>query len=159
VAHPSTLTGDLDQLQALGHGAMALVNAAIILAIVAVILSTGSNAAGIIQSALAFVTWLVGQATQPATGGRSVLLTDALAPASGYQTVTGDGTVTTPGTATTGTQAPAGSVPGSVPVTGAIGATNLPAGWSSTYSTATPFLGAMTMPDGTVAYGYHAATP
>jgi hypothetical protein len=156
VAAQSTIAGELDQLQALGHGAMALVNAALILAIIAVVLANGSNAAGIIQSVLAFMAWLVGQATQPATAGRSVALTDALAPASGYQSITGDGTTTAASTSTAGTSS-VGTVPGTVQIPGNVGSATLPAGWSSTYSTSTPLLGFTTLPDGTAVMGYHAA--
>jgi hypothetical protein len=95
------LANDLDQLKAVGHGALTIVNGAILLAIVAVLLATQSQTASMIATFLQFVTWLVAQVVSPVTGGTSVQLTNQLAPAGGYG-VTGGGT-------SGGTSTPAGS--------------------------------------------------
>jgi hypothetical protein len=105
----SPLQHDADQIQAIGHGLLALFNAAIVLAIVAVILSTNSQMPQILRSFFQFVTWLVAQVIRPVTGGSNVALSPNLLPAFGAgqtstgtnpSTVTGTGTGTSTGTGT-----------------------------------------------------------
>jgi hypothetical protein len=78
-----SLAHDKDQLRAIGHGALALINVGIVLAIIATILSNRSATPQIITSAFGFVSWLVAQVTTPVSGGYVVPLTATLAPAFG----------------------------------------------------------------------------
>lgn len=73
----------MDQLHAVGQGALSLFNAAILLTIVAVVLSNRSGAANIISQAFALLSWLVEQVVRPVTPGHDVALTNKLAPAFG----------------------------------------------------------------------------
>ena len=63
---------DIDEVRALGHGAVTLFNMAIMLAILAVLLSARSSTPTIISQALGFATWLVDQITSPISGGQAV---------------------------------------------------------------------------------------
>lgn len=60
----SALAREMDEIRALGSGAIGLVNAALLLAIVAVVLA-GPQTASVIRSAFALLTWLVGQVVTP----------------------------------------------------------------------------------------------
>lgn len=91
-----SLSSDLDSVYAVGHAAIALVNTAILLAIVAVILSKRAQTAAVLQSALAVLTWLVAQVVTPVTGGTNVTLGATLAPAGAYPTTASTGTAATP---------------------------------------------------------------
>lgn len=93
----STLDDDLSQLKAVGAGAVSLFNATILLAIVAVLLSTRAGTAGILAQFLGLITWLVSQVVTPVTGGTNIPLTTTLQPAFGW------GGTGTPGTTSTGT--------------------------------------------------------
>ena len=62
---------EMDDVRALGHGAVGLINGAILLAIVAVILA-GPQTADMIKSFFTLVTWLVGQVISPVTGGTQI---------------------------------------------------------------------------------------
>lgn len=82
---------------------LGLFNAAILVAIVAVILSSGSKSADIIKSFFAFLAWLVSQVIKPVpTGGTAVALGTTLAPAGAGDAGTTDaalaGTTGGPGT-------------------------------------------------------------
>jgi hypothetical protein len=99
----ASLSSDLDSLRAIGHSAIALINTAILLAIVAVILSKRSQSAAVLASAFAFGGWLIGQIITPITGGASVVLGNQLAPAGGYPIVATGGNTT--GATSTGTLA------------------------------------------------------
>lgn len=129
------LQDDLDHLHALGHGAVSLVNAAILLAVVAVVLSTGSQTPVIIERFFQLVTWLVKQVVMPIGAGYNVPLTQQLQPAFA-------GNSDTTGTAGSG---------------GTGGSGMLPQGWSSTFVPGWAY-GATTLSDGTIVYGYHPPT-
>jgi hypothetical protein len=79
----TTLSDDIDQLRAVGRGALTLLNASILLTIAAVILSTNSGAPAIIANAFSFVTWLVSQVVTPVSGGYNVPLDATFGPAFG----------------------------------------------------------------------------
>jgi hypothetical protein len=74
----------MDTLRDIGHAVLALVNAAILLAILAVILAPNSQSAAIIQQAFSLLAWLVGQVINPITGGSRITLSSTLAPAGAY---------------------------------------------------------------------------
>lgn len=115
------MANETDTLRAVGHGILTLVNAAILVAILAVVLSPGGAAAVAIQQFFALLSWLVGLVVQPLTAGANVQLTATAAPASQVTlaTATGgsSGTTTTQGQATSGT--------GGTTTTPAAGATNI----------------------------------
>jgi hypothetical protein len=79
-----SLEHDMDEIRAVGHGAMALVNAGLLLAIVAVILSGRSSTADVIRAIFTFLAWLVGQVVKPISGGRTVTLSGSSGPAGSY---------------------------------------------------------------------------
>lgn len=64
----STFDGDMDDLRAIGHGSLALLNVAILLAILAVILASGAVPT-LIGQFFAFLQWLVGNTVAPVTPG------------------------------------------------------------------------------------------
>lgn len=101
---------DIDELRAIGHGALSLFNAAILLAVVAVLFATASQTPQMISSFLGLVTWLIAQATKPVTGAYNVVLGSTLQPAFGGPGGTGGGTAATPAT-TSGTGLPATFTP------------------------------------------------
>lgn len=80
------LETDIADFKAVGHGLVSLFNVAIILAIVAVVLSARSGTPAIISTFFGFVSWLVGQVVQPVSGGSNVTLGNTLQPAGGYGT-------------------------------------------------------------------------
>lgn len=90
-----TFDADLEQFRAIGHGALSLITAGFLLAILAVLLSAKSQTPNMITTALQFVTWLVAQVVAPIKPGIAVALTSTLAPASGVGTTTGSGTSST----------------------------------------------------------------
>lgn len=98
---------DLGHLHALGHGAISLFNAVVLLAVVAVVLSTRSMAPQMITAFTGLVAWLVKQVVTPISGGYSVPLDATLAPAFG-------GTTSSSPTSSTGSGsgAPATNTPG-----------------------------------------------
>ena len=150
----SSLDNEIDHIKAIGGGAISLVNTAIVLAIVAVVLSNGSQAPAVITAFFGWLSWLIGQVISPITGGASVTLSSTPLPAGSYgmsatsATSVGSGSVTstTPGATPTPIGAGAGTA-------GGLPSGALPPGWSSTYA---PGLlpAATTLPDGTVVYGY-----
>jgi hypothetical protein len=144
----SDLEHHADALWAIGGSAVALLNAAMILAIVAVLLSAQSQTATVLKSALDFMAWLVEQVIRPIQPGASVALTPGLALAGGYATGSYPGLVDngTFGTGTTGTAT--GTTTGTT-----TGTATLPAGWSPTYVAGYTYAGA-TLSDGSVVYGY-----
>lgn len=86
------MANDLDQVKAVGHATLALVNAAILVAILAVILAPSAQSGAIIQAFFSTLSWLVGQVVRPITGGSLVTLSSTLAPAgAGAMTATGAG--------------------------------------------------------------------
>lgn len=97
------MENDYDNVKAIGHGIMALVNAAILVAILAVVLAPGSQTAAMIQGAFGLLSWLVGLVIQPLTAGSTVTLSNKLQPAGAYQVTQGG----TGGTSTTAGQAQA----------------------------------------------------
>lgn len=76
------MANETDTLRAVGHGILTLINAAILLAILAVILSPGGAAAGAIQAFFALLSWMVGLVVQPLAAGQVVTLSATAAPAS-----------------------------------------------------------------------------
>jgi hypothetical protein len=152
----SDLEHHADALWAIGGSAVALLNAAMILAIVAVLLSAQSQTAAVIKSALDFMAWLVEQVIKPIQPGASVALTPGLALAGGYATGTYPGLVDngTFGTGTTGTATGTTTGTATGTTTGTTtGTATLPAGWSSTYVAGYTYAGA-TLSDGSMVYGY-----
>lgn len=127
------LQDDIHSLEAIGHGALSLVNAAILLAIVAVLLAYGSQTPDMIRKFFALLAWLAKQVVTPLGTGYAVPLTATLQPAFAGGTGTN--------AATGGTGASSASDPGATG-TGASGGTagtgsgasgSLPPGWSPTY--------------------------
>lgn len=150
----SSLENEIGHIKAIGSGAVSLVNTAIILTIVAVILSQGSQAPAVITAFFGWISWLIGQVIAPITGGAAVNLTSTPLPAgsSGMSQTSATGSnagSTAPAASTTGTSSPGLG-------TGTSGGATLPPGWSSTYA---PGLvpGATTLGNGTVVYGYEPA--
>ena len=74
MARLPTLGHEIDDLRTLGHSALAFMNVAIVLTIIAVILSTKSGTPQVITQAFSFLTWLVKQILTPVSGGTSVQL-------------------------------------------------------------------------------------
>jgi hypothetical protein len=68
---------ELDTLQDVGNGAIAVFKAVVIVAIVAVILGNGSATVQVVQQAFGFLIWLVSLVVAPITGGSNVDLADA----------------------------------------------------------------------------------
>lgn len=86
-----TLASDKDDLFALGHAAIGLTTGAIALAILAVLLSSQSQTAQVINTAFAFLSWLIAQVVKPITGGAHVALSDKPIAAGGYGMIGGNG--------------------------------------------------------------------
>lgn len=95
----SPIDRDIDDLKAIGHGVLSLVNLAIILAIIAVVLAARSQSANIIATFFALLSWLVGQVINPITGGQSVALSNTLAPSGQTSVETPSSSGGAPGTA------------------------------------------------------------
>lgn len=106
---------DRDQLHAVGHAILALVQAAILLAILAVILAPGSQAANAIQAFFALLAWLVGQVLRPLTPGNRVQLSDQSLPAGSYPWIGSGGAA-----GGAGTTSPAGTGTGAMPQNGTV---------------------------------------
>lgn len=146
----STLDRDIDSLKAVGHGALSLVNAAIVLAIVAVILSTQAQTAQAITAIFSFLSWLVGAVITPLQQVSPIVLTNQWQPAASVGSGGGGlagglgGIIAPPG----GNAPLTGGGVGGNPVSGA------PV-LSSSYAPGLTY-GAVTNPDGTVSYGYGA---
>lgn len=87
----SDLASDKDDLFAIGHAAIGLVTGAIALAIVAVLLSSGSQTTQVINTAFAFLSWLVSQVVKPLGAGPHVALSNVSLPAGGYGMIGGNG--------------------------------------------------------------------
>lgn len=90
MALPSTLEGDVNSIKALGHGALSLVNAGIVLAIVAVVLSTRAQTAQAITAFFSVLSWLVGQVIAPLQTVPPLAFSNTLTPAGA--TLFGSGT-------------------------------------------------------------------
>lgn len=152
----STLDRDIDSLKAVGHGALSLVNAAIVLAIVAVILSTQAQTAQAITAIFSFLSWLVGAVITPLQQVSPIVLTNQWQPAASVGSGGGAGSIAG-GLAggLGGIIAPPG---GNAPLTGGGVGGNPVSGapvLSSSYAPGLTY-GAITNPDGTVSYGYGA---
>lgn len=93
------LREDIDQLRLIGHGALALVNAGFLLAIVAVVLTKRAQTAAAIQALFQLLAWLVGQAVKPLGTGQTVQLSNTLQPAGSIGLSGGSGTATSTSTA------------------------------------------------------------
>jgi hypothetical protein len=65
----SSLDNEIDHIKAIGGGAISLVNTAIVLAIVAVVLSNGSQAPAVITAFFGWLSWLIGQVITSTTPG------------------------------------------------------------------------------------------
>lgn len=76
------MANETDTLQAVGHGVLTLINATILVAILAVILAPGGAAADTIRQFFGLLSWLVGIVVQPLKAGQAVQLTATAAPAS-----------------------------------------------------------------------------
>lgn len=112
-----TLSDDLESLRGVGHGVLALVNTAVLLAIVAVILAPGSSTAQVIKDAFALLSWLVAQVIKPVTGGFNVQPSTQYAPAGGYSVGAGDsssGTSSSSSSASPGVGTGSGTSPSTV---------------------------------------------
>ena len=100
----SSIDQEISHVQAIGHGVISLVNGAILIAIVAVLLSNNANTAGMIQAFFQFLAWLVATVVTPLNAGTNVTLGSTLQPAGGYG-VTGSGNNSTTTSTTTSTAA------------------------------------------------------
>lgn len=69
---------EFDDLKAIGHGAVTLFYAAIVIAILAVVLSTNSQTTTVLQQFFSFVGWLVSSVVAPVSGGQNVALSSTL---------------------------------------------------------------------------------
>jgi hypothetical protein len=103
----ASLSDDIESLKGIGHGAVALINTAILLAIVAVIVASKATP-GVVQGFFAALAWLVQQAVSPLSGGANTVLSSQLLPAGAYPmtaggSLGGTGTGSTGGAGTTGT--------------------------------------------------------
>lgn len=100
------LDREAHQLKALGHAAVGVFNAAVLIAIVAVILSASSRGPAMIQGFFGLLSWLVEQVVKPVGQGNVVKLSGELKPAGGYDTSAGaagaGGSSGAPGTGLTG---------------------------------------------------------
>jgi len=67
----SSYQADLDDLEALGHASLALINTAILLALLAVVLVSPAVPM-MIRQGFGFLAWLVGNTVAPVTGGVGV---------------------------------------------------------------------------------------
>ena len=141
----STLEGDANALKALGHGALSLVNAAIVLAIVAAILA--GQTASIIQGFFGFLSWLVGQIIAPLQQQQPIAFTNTLLPTWAVPGGSGGGSSTPSSSATT-------QNPSITPTGGANSTESLPSGWSNTYFPGSTY-GFATLSDGSSVAGYH----
>jgi hypothetical protein len=87
--HTVTIARDIDDIKAIGVGALSLLNGAILVAIVAVILAGPSQTASVIKTFLQFLAYLVASVVAPVTGGRNVALSATPAPAGPVPAATG----------------------------------------------------------------------
>lgn len=112
------MANETDTLRAIGHGILTLINAAILLAILAVVLSPGGAAAGAIQAFFALLSWMVGLVVQPLGPGASVQLTSTEQPAASVPSQTqGSPTTLFQGpTVMPSTTSPASQAPTTVPM-------------------------------------------
>ena len=140
--------GDREQLHAIGHAILALVNAAILMAILAVILAPGSQVTGMINAFFSLLAWLVGQVIRPLTPAPLITLSSQLQPAGMYPLGGAGGT--TGGSTGTTQSTPGGTGTAPAP-TGTPGTGNAPIG------TVVPLCdqtGKKTTAMGTVGYEY-----
>lgn len=86
----NTLEGDINSLKAVGHGALALINAAIVLAIVAVVLSTKAQTAQALTAIFGFLSWLVAQVIAPLQTVPPLAFSNVLTPAAAVTFGSGD---------------------------------------------------------------------
>lgn len=147
----SALHREMDSLRAVGHGALSLVNAAIVLAIVAVVLSTRAQTTQAITAIFRFLSWLVGAVITPLQQVPPIPLSNQWQPAAAVLAGGGGIQGGIPGGL-------AGGLPGGgdTPITGGgdapiQGLTILQQEWAPglTY-------GGITNPDGTQSFGYGA---
>jgi hypothetical protein len=106
-----------DDIKALGHGLLALFNAAILVALIAVVLNSRGNGAALITDLFSVLSWLVGQVVTPLKAASNVDVTATQALPAGTYVDAGswDSGIYTPGStglAPSAVTSPTGGLPG-----------------------------------------------
>jgi hypothetical protein len=86
----SGIDAEIDHVRSIGRGIVGLIDVAILLAIVAVVISKRSDSVTVIRALFQFLSWLVGQIVTPLNPVATLQLSNTLAPAGGYTTSSGD---------------------------------------------------------------------
>ena len=112
-----------DDIKALGHGLLALFNAAIFVALIAVVLNSRGNAAALITDLFSVLSWLIGQVITPLKAASNVNVTATQALPAGTYVDAGswDSGIYSPGStglAPSSVTSPTGGLPGTSNSTG-----------------------------------------